>query len=518
MPLVVKDRVKVTTTTTGTGTLTLGAAAAGFQSFSVIGNANTTYYAIVDSATGAWEVGIGTYTASGTTLSRDTVLESSNAGALVSFAAGSKDVFVTYPADFSFNTQGGTITGSTVIEVTDNTNAALRITQLGTANALLVEDSTNPDATPFVVNASGNVGIGTTTPTLPLNIGDSTLPAGVSLNGAMLSTDAATTTPVLSVRRSASTGNAVIAQFTSSGTAAAPTAVASGRGLGLNSWYGFDGTNYINAASITANVDGTPGTNDMPGRIVFNTTADGASSPTERMRIDSAGNVGIGKTATTALDVNGTVTATTFAGAGTNLTGTASININGTVGATTANTGAFTTLSATGVTTVQAGTVSAPAITTTGDTNTGIFFPAADTIAFAEGGVEALRITSAADLQFNSGYGSVAAAYGCRAWVNFNGTGTPAIRNDGNVTSITDNGTGDYTVNFTNSLPDINYAVVATGVSISTGTSTPRVASVRSTTDSDGVNSLATGSVRIGVRTGAGGSVDIDVISVAVFR
>jgi hypothetical protein len=78
----------------------------------------------------------------------------------------------------------------------------------------------------------------------------------------------------------------------------------------------------------------------------------------------------------------------------TNLTGTASININGTVGATTATTGAFTTLSATGVTTVQAGTAAAPAITTSGDTNTGIFFPAADTIAFTEGGTEAMRIDS----------------------------------------------------------------------------------------------------------------------------
>jgi hypothetical protein len=87
---------------------------------------------------------------------------------------------------------------------------------------------------------------------------------------------------------------------------------------------------------------------------------------------------------------------TPSSGVVTNLTGTASININGTVGATTASTGAFTTLSATGVTTVQAGTVSAPAITTTGDTNTGIFFPAADTIAFAEGGAEAMRITSGA--------------------------------------------------------------------------------------------------------------------------
>jgi trimeric autotransporter adhesin len=72
--------------------------------------------------------------------------------------------------------------------------------------------------------------------------------------------------------------------------------------------------------------------------------------------------------------------------------------VNGTVGATTANTGAFTTLSASGVTTVSAGTVSAPAITTTGDTNTGIFFPAADTIAFSEGGVESMRITSAGNV------------------------------------------------------------------------------------------------------------------------
>jgi hypothetical protein len=74
-------------------------------------------------------------------------------------------------------------------------------------------------------------------------------------------------------------------------------------------------------------------------------------------------------------------------------------SINGTtIGATTASTGAFSALSATGVTTVQAGTVSAPAITTTGDTNTGIFFPAADTIAFTEGGAESMRIDSAGNV------------------------------------------------------------------------------------------------------------------------
>jgi hypothetical protein len=98
MALVVKDRVKSTSTTSGTGTLTLGAAPAGYQNFSVIGDGNTTFYAIVDVGAATWEVGIGTYTASGTTLSRDTVLDSSNSGSLVNFSANSKDVFVTYPA------------------------------------------------------------------------------------------------------------------------------------------------------------------------------------------------------------------------------------------------------------------------------------------------------------------------------------------------------------------------------------------------------------------------------------
>jgi len=98
MALVVKDRVRETTTTTGTGTITLAGAVAGFQSFSAIGNANTTYYTINLPGANEWEVGIGTYTASGTTLSRDTILASSNGGSAVNFSAGTKDVFCTYPA------------------------------------------------------------------------------------------------------------------------------------------------------------------------------------------------------------------------------------------------------------------------------------------------------------------------------------------------------------------------------------------------------------------------------------
>lgn len=104
MPLVIKDRVKETTSTTGTGTLTLSGAVAGYQSFSVIGNGNTTYYTVVDSVNNAWEVGIGTYTSSGTTLSRTTVLESSNSNALVNFSVGAKEVFCTYPAERAVDT------------------------------------------------------------------------------------------------------------------------------------------------------------------------------------------------------------------------------------------------------------------------------------------------------------------------------------------------------------------------------------------------------------------------------
>ena len=77
---------------------------------------------------------------------------------------------------------------------------------------------------------------------------------------------------------------------------------------------------------------------------------------------------------------------------------------------------------------------------------------------------------SAGVFAFNSGYGSVATAYGCRAWVNFNGTGTVAIRASGNITSITDNGTGDYTLNFTTAMPDANYSVAGVnGTSTQTG-------------------------------------------------
>jgi hypothetical protein len=101
MALVLADRVLETTTSTGSGTITLAGAEPGYQSFAVVGNGNQTYYTITGDV--EWEVGIGTYTSSGTTLSRDTVLSSSDSGNKVTFSAGQKKVFVTYPSEKSVN-------------------------------------------------------------------------------------------------------------------------------------------------------------------------------------------------------------------------------------------------------------------------------------------------------------------------------------------------------------------------------------------------------------------------------
>lgn len=123
MAFVLADRVKETTTVTGTTSpISLLGAVTGFQSFSAIGNANTTYYTIALQGGSEWEVGIGTYTASGTTLSRDTVLASSNSGSLVNFSAGTKDVFCDYPAKRAVQGAEGYIENSATVNTSSTIN------------------------------------------------------------------------------------------------------------------------------------------------------------------------------------------------------------------------------------------------------------------------------------------------------------------------------------------------------------------------------------------------------------
>lgn len=112
MALVLADRVREQSTTTGTGTLVLNGAVVGFQTFSTaIGNGNTTYYTISNPGTTEWEVGVGTVSAG--QLARSTILSSSNSGSLVNFSAGTKDVFVTYPAEKSVNEDASNIVNIT---------------------------------------------------------------------------------------------------------------------------------------------------------------------------------------------------------------------------------------------------------------------------------------------------------------------------------------------------------------------------------------------------------------------
>ena len=166
MALVLKDRVKEQTTTTGTGTVTLGGAVSGFDTFASVGDGNTTYYAIVSQSANEWEVGIGTYTASGTTLSRDTILESSNSDSAVNFSAGTKDVFVTYPADKSvYADAAGTVNTGAIAAASLTLTTDLAVADGGTGASSLTDGgvllgSGTGAITPMAVLTDGQMIVG----------------------------------------------------------------------------------------------------------------------------------------------------------------------------------------------------------------------------------------------------------------------------------------------------------------------------------------------------------------------
>jgi hypothetical protein len=203
------------------------------------------------------------------------------------------------------------------------------------------------------------------------------------------------------------------------------TIVQDGDELGSLDFAAADGTSYTTAARISAFVDGTPGTGDLPSRLVFSTAADGAATLTDHMFIKASGNVGIG---TSSLVAGARLT---VVGGGTQLSG-----------GTTAQEGLrFQRI--------------AGAATITGINNDNNAY---NDVALYAGASEGARLTTGNNFQFNSGYGSVATAYGCRAWATFTpSTGT--ILASGNMTSITRNSAGNYTANFTNAMPDENYAM-----------------------------------------------------------
>jgi len=230
----------------------------------------------------------------------------------------------------------------------------------------------------------GSVGIGTTTPSGNFEVSGSTTQMYMS----RYSSD---TTPTSYVLRK------------SRGTEASPTIIVSGDNLGQILFQGYDGSGYSTAASILVDSNGTPGVNDMPGRMLFRVSPDGSAS----------------------------------------------------------------------------------VVTQAGITAAGLF-------------------------SFNSGYGSAAVAYGCRAWVNFNGTGTIAISGSGNVSSIGDNGVGLYTINIDTDMPDANYSTVLTPMQRIAGDSGGTVTNIL--TQTAGVITISNSD------TSANAYYDSDIICAAIFR
>jgi hypothetical protein len=179
------------------------------------------------------------------------------------------------------------VTGAATISVSSASDA-LRITQTGAGNALLVEDSANPDATPFVIDNNGFVAAGSST----------TYVTGLAAQGRLAAMNNVANTgqgiQVIKYRASPSLGADVELAKSASSTIGTNTLVGATDTIGTIWFTAADGTSFIPAATIASAVDGTPGLNDMPGRLVFSTTADGASTPTERMRIGRDGTIGVG--------------------------------------------------------------------------------------------------------------------------------------------------------------------------------------------------------------------------------
>ena len=276
MALVIADRVKETTTTTGTGTYTLAGAENGFESFASIGNSNTTYYACVLGSN--FEVGIGTYTSSGTTLARTTILQSSNSDNAVDWPSGTKVIFCTQPAE-----------KAVYLDASGNIEA-FNASNLTNLNASNLASGTVADARlPATISSdiTGNAGTATALETAR-NIG------GVSFNG----------TANINLPGVNQSGN----QDTS-GNAGTATALATGRNFSLTgdvtaSAVSFDGTGNV-ALSTTIAANSVALGTDTTGNYVASLVAGNL--------VDLQNNSGESATPTVDVDLNELTTSTSNA-------------------------------------------------------------------------------------------------------------------------------------------------------------------------------------------------------------
>lgn len=472
MALVLADRVKETTTTTGTGTVTLAGAATGFQSFAVIGNGNTTYYTIAGQGTAQWEVGIGTYTSAGTTLSRTTVLASSNAGSLVVFSAGTKDVFVTYPAGRSIYADGTTLTAtnSSVLPGTSGgtgqssyavgdllyastTTALSKLADVATGNALI-------SGGVGVAPSYGKIGLTThVSGTLPVANGGTGVTASTGTGSVVLSTSPSLTTPTIG------SAGATFSGATSGTTVFKAAAVA---GTTTITMPGTTGTvaltsdiPTVNNATLTMNVSGT----GLSGSQTFTANQSSAATFTVTSNATSANTA----SAIVARDASGNFSAGTITAT---LSGNASTVTNGlyttggqTIAARNVQQGSQTTAMATasgglGGLEMQSAGASAAAFMTFHRPGAfaGYFGLDTDNV-LKVGGWSFGAVAYPLLYSTSTTAPGTTPVYAARCWVNFT-PASGAVVGSGNVSSVTRVGLSNYTVNFSTAFTDANYAVV----------------------------------------------------------
>jgi hypothetical protein len=475
MALVVKDRIKETTSTTGTGTLTLAGAVTKFQSFSVVGDGNTTYYAIESGNGTDWEIGVGTYTASGTTLSRDTILESSNAGSAINLS-GTSTVFCTYPAERSVNTAdiGTTIQAYDADTAKyDDTTANFTGTLQNSGSNVVVDsdigstvqgyDADTAKYDDATANFTGNLqksgaNVLTANQTITLS-GDVSGSGTTAITTTVANDSHSHTTSTLSGNVSAFTndsgyitGNQTITlsgDASGSGTTAITVTVAD------------DSHNHI-----ISNVDGLQTALDGKQPLDADLTAIGGLAKTN-------GNFIVGN-------------------------GTTWVAESGATARTSLGLGSLATLSTVNAATITDNSVGAAELNVSGNGTTAQYLRSDGDGTFTWATPPSITTTTG-----SPNY------YGARAWVNFNGIGTVSIRASVNVSSITDLGKGNYNVNFSTAMPDANYSTT-TALNYNNSSFVTNIGAT--------VKLPTTSKIEIETGGSSNNAIDMHTINVAVFR
>jgi hypothetical protein len=450
MALIIADRVQETTLSTGASDYTLLGAKTGFQSFgAVMANSDTTYYAVTDGVD--WEVGIGTYSSTGPTMVRTTIMSSSNGGSLVNWPAGSKDIFLSYAAyKSSYLDASGYLLVSDRIAYTGDTDTAILFPAANTVSVdtggverFRVENSTITTTVPIALPANPTLALEAATKQYvdaliasgihfhqpvrvenPANL-NATYNNGTAGVGATL-TNAGTQVALVMDGVTVATNDRVLVYEQTDQTQNG-IYVVTNTGSGSTNWvltrasdadtYVINSANGLSEGSTVFVQQGATGagetyTCNTSGVITFGTT-NITFAQISTAQIYSAG-AGLALTGTVFSNTAPDQVVTLTQGGATTITGTypnftistlagltssvAELNVLSGMTATTAELNQLDTNTFTTAIAVPAGSVSDPAIYSTGDTNTGIFFPAADTVAFTEGGVEVMRITPAGNL------------------------------------------------------------------------------------------------------------------------